>query len=167
MKRLYLLFPIYLAYGIFTPALYLIMASRGAAQFGLLIALISFGAMAASYITGRLVDRHNVLAGTSLLQAVVMLLYLVSTGWGVYVLQVVYGGLVAAVTVIQQSLIAKHIPHAPSIGSYNAILQFVMATSTIAGGLLIAWLGSYNTVLIAATVLGSTGLLATAKPFRQ
>ncbi len=154
-------YPIYASYGLFAPAVYLILAERGAAQFGALLAITSLGSMMTSYLAGRLIKRHNILAYTCLAQAAIMPMYLVAdASSGVYVLQIIFGILIAVVAIHQDNTMARLSPQSEFIGTHNALLQAITALATVLGGLCAAYLGIPVAVFIAAGLMGFCGVVA-------
>lgn len=151
---------VYLSNGLFAPAWYKILITRGGTldQFGFLLGLTVFGTVIASYVAGQLSNSRNpylVLAVGISFEAILLLAYIPEGSVQVlYVLQVLYGAIGAAILTIEQVIVAQlSRGHGNVIGSYNSIMQGAMGGSMIAGGVAASYVGIVPIIEVSAVLL--------------
>ncbi|HHT9130286.1 MAG TPA: MFS transporter [Candidatus Brocadiaceae bacterium] len=152
-------FLIYLSNGLFAPAWYKILLERGGSidQFGFLFGLVALGSVFSAYIASWFSDKFEplgVLSAAISLQGLVMLLYIpVQNLYGVYVLQILYGMLSAALITLQQILIKKYSAGHTSIGLHNSIIQVAVGVAMISSGFVVTQIGTASMIITAAIIL--------------
>jgi len=163
-KVIFLSSAVYFVNGLFLPVYYQILMSRGIAQFGILLGLVSIGSIASAYVVGRLSDSRNsirVLALVLVIQSCVIALY--AGNWNIgmfYVLQFAFGSLGMAIITVLQSLVSKNSSgkEGRGMGTFNAFTQSFLGLGMIAGGFLVSAIGMSTSIESIAALLVGVGI---------
>lgn len=148
----------------FLPVFYKILISHGIAQFGILLALLSLGAITSAYATGRLADSispSKILSLVLVAQALIVLSYAGNWNiWVFYILQMAYGLLNVAVFTLFQSTVSKHShgKEGRGTGTLSAFNQLSIGMGTMTGGFLAPLIGEVAIISIVSVLLYGMGI---------
>lgn len=167
MKNLAIVeFFIYLANGLFTPAWYILLYERGGniSQFGILMGLLAIGSAMAAFFSGFFSHYrpYLVLAITAFLQGVVMVLYIYNFPiWFLYMLQLGYGVISAALITTEQVCISRLSEgDGKEIGIYSSSMHGTLALAMILSGMTASTFGVYVIIGLSASILVVGSVLA-------